>query len=465
MGLSKVVESSFRDPAGFLFWHDNELYRQINDIGREDYDYLMSSGLYLSLVANRFLIPHTEVEIESLHSQNAYKIIRPQLLPVISYPYEWCFEQLKDAALLTLKIQKMALEYEMSLKDASVYNIQFYEDEPILIDTLSFEHYTQNEPWRAYRQFCQHFLAPLALMSFVDVRLSQLLRSNIDGIPLDLASKLLPVKTRLQMGMLLHIHWHAKAQTRYTQRSGKKELNVTRQSQQGDNKMAILGLIDNLEVLIHRLQWRGDDTPWLDYYSETNYSDNAFQQKLKVVNDYIDRVNPHLVWDLGANEGIFSRITSKRGVTTVAYDVDMGCVQRNYLQCKTENEKQLYPLVIDLTNPSPALGWSNKERSSFLERGPVDLVMALALIHHLAIGNNVPLSRIADFFSQLGKWLIIEFVPKEDSQVQRLLSSRQDIFQEYARDYFEKIFDQHFEILDSQTLTDSKRVLYLMRSR
>jgi hypothetical protein len=182
---SAADPSSFRDPSGYLFHRGAELYRQVNRRYQENYDLLTSSGLYDKLVAEGLLVPHEEVDLEPLDAATAYKTIKPLLVPFVSYPYEWCFSQLKDAALATLAIQKTAMSHGMSLKDASAYNIQFIDCRPVLIDTLSFERYVPGRPWIAYRQFCQHFLAPLALMSYRDPRVSQLLKAGLDGIPLD----------------------------------------------------------------------------------------------------------------------------------------------------------------------------------------------------------------------------------------------------------------------------------------
>src|SRR5215216_6396727 len=213
---SGQLAASFRDPSGFLFARDGVLYRQVNRKYEQEYTRLMESGLYDKLVKAGLLVSHVEVDHAPAEAALAYKIIQPERVPFISYPYEWSFGQLKDAALATLSIQRRALKVGMSLKDASAYNIQFVRGKATLIDTLSFEIYKEGQPWVAYRQFCQHFLAPLALMATRDIRLNQLLRVYIDGIPLDLASELLPGKTRLNFGLLTHVHLHASAQKRYS---------------------------------------------------------------------------------------------------------------------------------------------------------------------------------------------------------------------------------------------------------
>jgi ribosomal protein L11 methylase PrmA len=455
--MTQKLASSFRDPSGFLFKRDGVLYRQINLDYQNHYEKLMDSGLYQALVDANQLIPHAEVAIAPADSEQAYKIIQPELIPFISYPYEWSFSQLKAAAHLTLAVQKRALDFDLSLKDASAYNIQFHHGRPILIDTLSFEDYREGKPWVAYRQFCQHFLAPLALMTYRDVRLSRLLRVYIDGIPLDLASKLLPFRTRLSPSLLMHLHLHASAQKRYAGKTVSKNIQQRRMS-----RTAFINLIESLESSIRKLSWQPVSTEWVEYYTDTNYTNAASQHKAQLIQTFLDKIQPHLVWDLGANTGLYSRLASARAIPTLAFDIDPAAVERNYLACVADAETNLLPLIIDLTNPSPGLGWHHQERTALLTRASADAVMALALIHHLAIANNVPLDQLAHFFDDIGRWLIIEFVPKSDSQVQRLLATRDDIFPNYTRDGFEQAFNKYFTIIETEPIRESERILYLM---
>ena len=451
--------ASFRDPSGFLFSRNGRLFRQINKRYSADYDHLLDSGLYDDLVNNDLLVAHTEREESPADPRIAYKVIEPELIPFISYPYEWCFSQLQDAALATLAVQRKAIDHGMSLKDASAYNVQFHLGRPILIDTLSFENLREGEPWIAYRQFCQHFLAPLALMSYVNIELGKLLRTHIDGVPLDLASQLLPPRTRLKLSLLVHIHWHASAQRRFAGTS-------TRQPRQGRkmNLNALRGLVDNLESAIQRLRWEPEHSAWADYEQTHAYSESAWKDKRRLVEAFLEELRPDSVWDLGANVGSFSRLASERSIPTVAFDYDVGAVELNYRRVREEKETYLLPLVMDLTNPSPSLGWEHRERASLAERGRATAIFALALEHHLAISNNVPLERLARFLARLGDWLLIEFIPKEDPQVQRLLVSREDIFEEYHREGFEAAFGSHFEIVRSDPAGDSSRLLYRMKT-
>lgn len=457
--MTEKVSGSFRDPSGFMFKHDGKLYRQVNQKYQEEYDLLMSSGLYDQLNKTRTLVAHKEVELDLAPRPDiAYKVIQPEIVDFISYPYEWCFNQLKDAAILTVAIARRALEFGMSLKDASAYNIQFHQGRPIFIDTLSFEKYEEGLPWVAYRQFCQHFLAPLALMAKKDIRLAQLMRLYIDSIPLDLASKLLPGSSRLNFGLATHIHLHATTQERY---AGKE---VSQEQVRGRiSKSAIYSLIDSLLSTVRSLTVKTIQTEWTDYYQDNNYTPVSFEAKRQLVRSFIEKAQPKQVWDLGGNTGEFSRAASELQIPTVCFDIDSGAVQQNYDLVKKNKEMFMLPLRMDLTNPSPDLGWHNAERESMQARGPVDLVMALALIHHLAISNNVPLVDVANYFADLGEYLIIEFVPKSDSQVKRLLASRLDIFPDYTLEGFRQAFTQHYVLLDEQPVQGSERTLFLMK--
>ena len=450
------LNASFRDPAGFIFTSSQgEILRQINQIGAEEYDQLMASGLYESLTKKNYLVAHEEVENVNA---DAYKTIKPQYLPFISYPYEWSFGQLKDAALLTLFIQKAALKKGMSLKDASAYNVQFVSGKPVFIDTLSFENYEEGKPWVAYKQFCQHFLAPVALAALTDIRTLQLLKSNIDGVPLDLAAALLPKKTKFKFSLATHIHLHAKTQKKY---AGKQ---TNQKEGKGVSKMAMLGLIDNLIFSVKSLKWNPDGTEWGEYYTFTNYSDSSFDEKKNLVGAFVDQTKPSSVWDLGANDGTFSSIAALKGIETVAFDIDPIAVEKNYRRVKQDAIPML-PLQLDLTNPSNAIGWAHEERDSLEQRGQADVVMALAIIHHISISNNVPLPKVADYLSRLGKHVIIEFVPKEDSQVKILLATREDIFVDYHLEGFEKAFSAYFEIVEKKQVGDSLRTLFLLKSK
>ena len=457
MKISKIENSSFRDRSGFLFYYENEIYRIINFSYKKQYEKFMNSELYQKLEEKNLIITHSEIENLDIDC-DYYKIIKPEKIPFISYPYEWSFSQLKDAALLTLRIQKAAMKYGMTLKDGSAFNIQFHNGHPIFIDTLSFEIYEEGQIWKQYKQFCQHFLAPLALISKKDVRLNLLSKTFIDGIPIDLAAKLLPKTTFGNFGLMAHIHAHAKSQKHYEDKDAKIK-------QKTFSKRSFEGLIESLKSSIEKMTWNEDNTEWGDYYSDTNYTEKSFEEKKQFISLAIDQMKPKLVWDMGANTGVFSRLASTKGINTISYDIDPLAVEKNYLSSSQNSEQNILPLILDLTNPSSGIGWNHDERMSIIQRGPADMVFALALVHHLAISNNVPLNKLAEFFSQISKFLIIEFVPKSDSQVKRLLLTRDDIFENYDEKNFEIEFSKFFKIINSKKILDSERTIYIMENK
>lgn len=451
------ISSSFRDPDGFVYRQGGTLLRQVNQSYREDYEALVDSGLYEELADAGLLVSHEERPVSSALAPNAFRVIEPLEVSTISYPYEWCFGQLKDAALTTLEIQKRALARGMTLKDASAYNVQFHEGKPILIDTLSFERHREGTPWIAYRQFCQHFLAPLALMSHVDIRLARLLERYLDGIPLDLASTLLPRASWARLSLALHIHLHARSIRRHADASSER---VKHSRDLG--KRGLEGLIDNLESAVRRLDWTPVGTEWAAYEDMHGYSPRALSEKERVVLDLVGEIRPGMVWDLGSNTGLFSRLAASVATNVVAIDGDPAAVEILYRRIKSDGERRILPLWIDITNPSPALGWAHAERDALLKRGPADTILALALIHHLAISNNLPLESIAALFADLAPHVIVEFVPKSDPQTQRLMVSREDIFPDYNRGDFERVFARFFKTIRSTQLEGTDRWIYSM---
>ena len=467
---AQSLRASFRDPSGFLFeGEDGQLYRQVNRRYQQDFEMLHSTGLYDELAGRGLLVEHTRLDDVQPLSDDGFCVIRPRRVRFVSYPYEWAFSALKDAALLTLDVQLRALKHDMQLKDASAYNVQFDGCRPLFIDTLSFERFEVNKPWKAYGQFCRHFLAPLALMAKTHVDAGYLLRDYIDGIPLEVASRMLPWRTRWSIGLQLHLHWHAKMITKHhatgqpprakasADGSPKREMHMP--------KNRLVAYLENLRGTIGSLRAPGGQTQWGDYYDQNSYSAAGFNEKQTLVQQYLRSAEPKTVWDLGANTGVFSRIACDLGCFTCAFDIDPACVERAYVEGRGRKQANLLPLRMDLTNPSPSLGWAHHERDSLAERGPADTIMALALIHHLAISNNVPLTTVADYFRQLGKSLIIEFVPKQDPQVQRLLENREDVFDNYHQAAFEQAFARHYQVRESRSVGVDGRILYYMQSR
>ena len=455
MSADEVQPASFRDPSGWLFRRDGVLYRHVAPSYAADYDLFTGSGLCHELVDAGRLVAHEEVSVPG--HEGAHRVLRPDPIELVSYPYEWPFSALKDAALLTLDVAERALRRGLVLKDASAFNVQFRGCSPIFIDTLSFEAYRESEPWVAYRQFCEHFLAPLAVLSRRDARLAGLWRSQLDGLPLDLASDLLPRSTWLRPGLLLHLHLHARSQAHYADREAPlRRVAVSRTS--------LLALLDSLRRTVLPLLPRRGRSEWADYERTHAYADETTRAKETAVSRWLAALRPRLVWDLGGNVGRFARIAASHGAYAACFDIDPAVVDAAYRALRAEKRRDVLALLLDLANPSPGLGWDGRERDSLQARGPADAVLALALVHHLAIGRNVPLPCVARWLARLAPAAIVEFVPKDDPQTRRLLRSRRDVFPNYTADGFEAAFGAAFRLEAREPLAGSGRVLYLWRA-
>lgn len=451
------LPSSFRDPAGYVYREDGVLLRHVTPVGAPDYDAFIASGLYDSLAKRGWITPHEEVT----PTHGAHRTLRPEVVPYVSYPYEWTFSQLRAAALLTLDIQLHALRHDLTLKDASAYNVQFVGRRPVFIDTLSFARYENGTPWVAYRQFCQHFLGPLALMAHRDARLGQLAARHLDGLPLDLVTALLPRRTLLKYGLFAHLHLHARSQARHHDVARQKATVAQPKIPRG----RLVALLHSLRSAVTGCVLPSRRTEWSHYYEDTNYSSEALAAKEARVRDLVRQVGPGIVHDVGGNTGRFSRVIASDGRYVVSHDIDIFAVERNVLETAQARQNNVLPLVLDLANPSPAIGLALTERPSALERMQGSTIVALALIHHLAIGQNIPLPRLADLFRTIARDLVIEFVPREDSQVRRMLATREDIFGDYRIETFEAAFGEHFQIVHKEPVPGTARTLFLMRTR
>ncbi|MES2679858.1 MAG: methyltransferase domain-containing protein [Bacteroidota bacterium] len=451
--------SSFRDPDGIVFSKNGFIYRCVFESYRNNYDLLNASGLYNTLTSEQLLISHTEADpaaFEQIPGRQIYKILQPESIHFISYPYEWCFSQLKMAALLTLDIQLKALEKGMTLKDATAYNIQFRGAAPVFIDTLSFEKYEENQPWQAYGQFCRHFYGPLLLWTYHKSEISQLSLKYPDGIPLSVISYSLPWKTKFSFSIQSHIHYHAQLEkTHGGNTSGKlKTLSLS--------KNRLVAIITHLKNQIQQLQLRPQSSPWLNYYETFSYSQDAFEIKKNTISSIINTLVPKHVLDIGCNDGEFSLICAGKAEQVVSIDSDASVVNNLQAKVSTLGIKNVLPLVVDITNPSPGIGFQNTERTAFLERGKFDLVLALALLHHVTISGNIPFSLFAKQLADLAPMLVIEYVPKEDPQTQRLLVSRKDIFDGYHLEGFVKAFEHFFTVRQQHKISNPERIIFLM---
>lgn len=451
--------SSFRDPSGHITAENGVISRTINSIYFTQYKSLKESGFYKKLFDNGLLIPHEESFLGDSHI-----IIKPEHIPFFSYPYEWSFTQYKHAALHTLKLQKYCLQNGYSLKDATAFNITFHKGKPVFVDSLSFDLYHEGEPWRAYKQFVMHFLAPLVLAKYFGSPMLKLLSQYIDGVPLQTAAKLLPFRARLSPVLYTNIFLAAKYDAKYSSDEGGREkgIKISKQSQ--------VKIIDSLYNYIKDLEL-DETTQWKNYYAITNYNDEAFDYKKKLVKKWYGTINAGSVIDLGGNDGTFSRVLKDIAPEILVTDIDPNAVDHNYMQVLTNKETNILPLVSDLLNPSPGIGLNNKERSPLLERiinNNYSLAMALALIHHISLTGNVPFDMSAKLLASLAPYLIIEFPDREDSWVSFLLKSKREFtghFDYYNRSSFETVYSGYFDVIEKQEIPGTHRTMYLLKRK
>ena len=445
--------SSYRDPAGFIFYKNDILYRQVNQVFKKDFDYFINSGLYRHLVENKLLLRHQSFN-ENLTGLPEWHItIQPELIPFISYPYEWCFDMFKQAALVTLQTAKQAMNFGMMLRDASAYNIQLLQGKMVFMDSLSFELYDETKPWIAYRQFCEHFFAPLALMHYLKQPLQNLFIAYPDGIPLNIATAMLPIKSKLNLHTYLHLHF---------QSSISKKTQIEKQKTKPFSKQRMKNLLQSLEEGIKSFSFSQSNTPWSAYYEEAKLRGDYVGLKKQVINDWLNKLAFNTVLDAGSNEGEFSELAASRSTYVVSTDLDHGAISKLYYKIQQKNISKIHPLIMDLSSPSPAIGVNNKERLSFLERCKVDLTLALALIHHLALGNNIPFKNIAEMFCNITRYLIIEFIPENDEKIELMTLHKKNLLTGYSQENFLSAFKNYFSVLNTKEIGDSGRTLFLM---
>lgn len=449
--------SSFRDPSGYVFVDNNVLKRAVLPKYFTQYNALKASGFYKKVIKHSLLIPHNE----SKTTKDSIELI-PEEIPFITYPYEWSFSQLKDAALHTLKLQKYAVSNGFILKDATAFNIAFHRGNPIFIDTLSFDFYSSDSPWKAFKMFVQHFLSPLVLAHYHGPTILKLLQTHIDGIPLSLTTSLLPRKSKLNPTILTNIHLLAKAERKYKNQTDKKTKEIKVKKERHLNHLdALYSFIQGLNV--------NQQTEWGNYYENIHYDDTALDFKKNQISEWISYLDLKTVVDIGGNDGTMVRSFSHDLDFAIVGDIDENAVDLNYQKIKEQKDANIIPVLLDILQPTPALGFDNKERFSIINRlnkFKPDLTLALALIHHISLGGNVPFLKIAEFFARFSNYLIIEFPNRNDEMVQLLLNQKRDFknhFDFYSDENFEKDFSVFFEIEKRVAIPKSNRILYQMK--
>ena len=448
--------ASYRDAAGYIITDTDNIYRVVTEHGLERYLQVRKTSVIDELIKKKWLLNESIVPIEQANYLNADAkvILQHPKIPFISYPYEWTFSALKKATLQHLQIQIFALKQDVSLVDASAYNIQFIGADPIFIDHLSFAPYQTGEYWIAHQQFCDEFLNPLLLKAYCDIDFNNIYRGSNKGVTTNMLATLLPMTKKLNINILLNVilpaHYDKKAKQKAIDIINKKPLS----------KNTYINMLMMLESWINKLTInKKHETHWQQYAVHNHYKDEAKQKKITFVTDFISAIKPKMLWDIGCNSGDFSIAALSAGATmVVGLDNDIGALEKAY--CRAYQQKlNFLPLYADLTNPSPAQGWAGVERKSLIQRGPLDGLLALAVVHHLALANNIPLSQIINYLLQLAPKGIIEFVPKQDPMIKQMLSIKGDIFPDYSYQNFIDLLSHQAKVVKTQRITEHGRVL------
>jgi len=447
---------SFRDPSGFVFFEKNKVFRSINISYKNHFKFLMSSGLYDELIKNKMLVQHSLIK-KNLEKE-VFSILEVEKIFPIIYPYEWSFSQLQDAAILTLEIQKIAVNYRMTLKDASPYNVQFKDNKPVFIDTLSFEMIKDEDyAWTPYKQFCEMFLSPLCLMSYLDPNLNKLLINYIDGIPLGLTNKLMPFKNKLNPSVFLNLVLPNLLKSNTSVNVAEKKIN----------KKQHLNIIDQLLNFIKSLSILKEESEWGEYNIETISEKKEYvKDKEETVSKFLSEKTYSICWDIGANDGYYSRKVQQLTKShVISLDIDWQCVEKNYIINKKNSQSMITPVLFDLSNPSPGIGWMNNERTDIFYRiGPPNLICMFAVIHHV-INRNIPIEMLIDFISKTSTDALIEYIPFSDPKCKIIFKSRPKDFYYPSENDFENKIKVKFEIIKRNKLAETNRVLYLLRKK
>ncbi|MEV6376730.1 class I SAM-dependent methyltransferase [Micromonospora musae] len=455
---------SFRDPANRVFHDGDDVLRGLDAQAAEHWRALAASDFFTSLLAAGKVCGTEAVEPDRLPGATRWTtVLRHERIPFVSHPYEWSFTMLRDAALLHLEILRAALPAGFTTKDGSAYNLQWRGTEPVFIDVGSFEPVRDGEPWAGYRQFCQTMLYPLLLGAHLGVDFQPWLRAQVDGIEAEALRPLFRGFRRLSPGVPTHLHLHAAMQNRHaaaTTTDVRAELRAA-----GYSRELALATVRGIEKLVRRLDRPPATSHWADYQRTCGYTeqDRAGKERF-VTNALAGGPRPRLVLDLGANDGRYARLAARHADQVVAVEQDPAVVDTLYRTLRAEGQRRILPLVMDLADPSPGGGWRGVERASFADRAAADVVLALAVVHHLAIGRNVPLPEVVAWLADLcapGARIVVEFVHPEDPMAQRLLANKPEgTFPDYRRAEFERLLAARCDIAGREELPSGTRTLY-----
>ncbi|MCB8914337.1 MAG: methyltransferase [Thermoleophilales bacterium] len=468
--MTATEPGSFRDRDSRVVLSGDAIYRALSPEGAEDWDALSGSPLLGQLTAAGKVIGTREVdpsilsESRGLLPTGVARVLEHDRVPFVSYPYEWTFSMLQDAAKLQLELGASALDFGLDLKDATPYNVQFLGSRPTFIDIGSFEKITAGEPWIAYRQFCMLYLYPLLFQAHKDIPFQPWMRGSIDGIqPID-AVKVFSLRDRLRSGVFLHTSLHARLDRR-AKRSGPGSAEENRNKRQVKPGQ-IKAQLESMNRLVSKLKWKAGETSWSGYRQSNTYSDEDDRRKQAFVAEVAAEEEPGLTWDMGCNDGAYSRIAAGSSKLVVAFDFDHATVEALYRSLREEGNTKILPLVSNLADPSPALGWRGLERKTLVDRGAPDLMLALALIHHVSISANIPIADFLQWARDLGTTLLIEFPKRTDPMVRALLANKHaGANPDYEEDNFERELKKRFTVDRREELPSGDRILYLAHPR
>lgn len=460
MTAARPDPASFRDPGGRVYERDGRIFRTVTEVAAADFEFVRSTGLLERLAHEGEVLPATPVDPGILGEPTPgvrYVVEHPRL-PFVSYPYEWPFPALKAAALLHLRLHLRALDAGVTLSDASAYNVQFVGARPVFVDSLSFRRYRPGELWAGHRQFCEQFLNPLLLRALLGVPYNAWYRGTQEGIDTVSLSRLLPARRKLSWNVLSQVVLPA-----FFQRSAAADCGdqVARAVRTATFPLAAFRrMLRRLGAWIERIEPadRGPTT-WGDYADTHSYAPDEVRKKREFLAAFTKARAPRLVWDLGCNTGDYAAVALEAGAGfVVGFDADQRALERAFARAQAERLAFL-PLYLDAANPSPSQGWAQRERRGLGERVGADALFALAFAHHLAIGRNIPLDQLVDWLVGLAPAGVVEFVPKGDPMVQRLLRLREDIFPDYSEERFLHLIGARSRIVKVETISRSGRCL------
>jgi ribosomal protein L11 methylase PrmA len=453
-----IEPGSFRDPAGRILHHEGRVFRLVSETGWQGFSPVWTSGLIDDLAAEGLILPLVEVDAAVAgNPADTVRVFEVEKLPFVSWPYEWTFSALKAAALLHLDLHLKALARGFTLSDASAYNVQFRGSRPVFIDHLSVRPYNEGEIWTGHRQFCQQFLNPLVLASVVGVMPNAWYRGSLEGLPTTDLVRMIPWWRKFSWSLFMHVVMQARLERAVV--AGSTTVDTGTMAKARLPKSSMIGMLQGLRSWISALNPPGGATVWRDYAANNSYSDAEATTKRQLVAEMVSELKPGLVLDLGCNSGDYSAEALQAGAANVVgFDVDFGALEAAYARSKPDNSDFL-PLWFDAANPVPDQGWAQQERRGFAARARGDVVLALAFVHHLAIGRNIPLPRLVDWLIDRAPHGIIEFVPKEDAMVQSLLALREDIFTDYTADAFLAAVQSRATIVSDTQVSESGRRL------